>query len=330
MVAGAVLASAAAIAGAVWAVAAIVDDDDYDCCYVDYATSFDFEDQWDDVLGSGPRPDRDRGEKAERRRGKGERYEREWQERPERREQFGRGEREGRHREERHREERHREELRNDKADGSEPSKANSAENSAEECKTVLSLGAGEDAVTVLVCNAPKAEWPEFESDRDRDYFEFRKRPRDFIPFFGMRGEQWPFEGRVWPFGPGMVPGDRDGGHFRDEGFFGDERFFGDGVPFDSEGFFEDGDRGFPFRGDGNENGFCFRQDGGEECLGDFDELSGEEREQLERMMEMLDGLGMGGFFRGLPDFLDEFESEFSEFSESSESRADPSGVTGT
>ena len=354
VVAGAVLASAAAITGAVWAISAIVDDDDdYDdygaCCYEDYATAVTPEELRGAERDWGPRPDRGRGERAERR---AERFDRERSERFDR-DRSKRAERDkrgpGKEREERYG---------STEADGSEPDQADAAEG----CTTVHRFGSGENAVTILVCKAPGAEWPEFEPG-EGGYFRFRKLPQDVFPFFGMGGEQWPFQGRQGPFGPGPMPWDRDGGSledgwpFRDgrpregeppfdlEEFFRGERF-GDGVPFDLEEFFggerfgegelpfdleefleerlDRGDRGFRFRDDGTGDGLCFQL--GEEqeaCIADLDQLSDEERAQFEQMLEMLEDFGLGGFLGGLLDSLDGLELEFPE------SQTEPAGVTG-
>ena len=362
VVAGAVLASAAAITGAVWAVSAIVDDDDdYDdyvaCCYEDYATAVAPEELRGVERDWGPRPDRDRGERAERRRDerldreRGERFDRDRDRNRERGERHKRGP-------DKEREERYG----GNRADGSGPDKPDAAEG----CTTILSFGTGDDAVTVLVCNAPRAAWPDLDPGDEGRSFKFRKLPPDafrFFPFSNPRGERMPFEGGEWPFGPGPMPWDRDGGPFEDgwpfrdgrpregeppfdlEEFFGGERF-GDGVPFDLEEFFggerfgegelpfdleefleerlDRGDRGFRFRDDGTGDGLCFQL--GEEqeaCIADLDQLSDEERAQFEQMLEMLEDFGLGGFLGGLLDSLDGLELEFPE------SQTEPAGVTG-
>lgn len=247
VVAGAVVAGAAAIVGAVWAITAIVDDDDY--AAVDYATSFHREDPREDEFGWGP-PGRDWGERKwgerneQRRsetfeRGNGDRYERDRKERAEGRRQERQERREQREREEREERERaERDREAQSKRDGSADPGLPLA---GDECKTILSLGTGDDAVTVLICNAPGEEWPGFEPRDNGGYFKFRDFPREAFPFFGMRGEQWPFEGRPRPFGPGMAPWDReesfeDGLPFDLEEF---EGLFGDGSPFESDEFFE-------------------------------------------------------------------------------------------
>ncbi len=416
VVAGAVVAGAAAVVGAVWAISAIVDDDDDyrgDCCVVDYATSLEGDGEWGAEWRSGPRAYRDdrherfkrdrrdwsdRRERAERR---PERRDR--RERAKRDERKGRGDRDG------------------ETAHGPGDSSDSGRPLETGKCETVLSFGTGDDAVTILVCNAPGAERPGFEPGGDGDYFEFGKRPRDFwfsplppfSPFYGPDGERpfkdgWSFRdggpfGDGWsfrdggpfkdgwsfrdggPFGDGWSFRDGgpfgDGWSFRDGGPFGDgapfsdgapfgddapfregtpfdleelfefyERFFRDGLPFGSEDFegldglegfegfeglegledlFRDGERGFRFRGngeDGRQGSFCFREgdeEDEEECFSDLDQLSDEEREQLERMMEMLDSFGLGGFFGGLEEFLDGLGLEFPE------SQTEPSGVTG-
>ena len=328
VVTGAVVASAAVVTGAVWAIAAIVDDDDdyhddYAVPYYEegyYLESVDPERSRGAEFGREPHADRDRrDERLDRRRGEGsdrgwykqgERGERDKGEREKRR--YGKtGDEKGDGRAD---------ERADENADGSESGKADAAK----DCMTVLQFGTGDDAVTVLVCNAPRAEWPEFESDRDRDDFDFRSRPRNFFwfsPFFPPFRDGWPFEGDGrpfeefrefneqdgWPFGRGEVPFEGDGRPFEEFG-----ELFGDGVPFDFEGelgdLFRDGDRGFRFRSDGDENGFCFRQDGEERCLSDLGQLSDEEREQLEQMMEMLENFGIGSFFGGLQGFFEELE----------------------
>ena len=116
------------------------------------------------------------------------------------------------------------------------------------------------------------------------------------------------------------------------------EEFFENGSPFDFEGgidgdsdgtlrdFFRDAEREFRFRGDGgdgSQGSFCFSDGDEEQCFSDLDQLSDEEREQLEQMLEMLDGFGPGGFLGGLLDSLDDLEFEFPE------SQTDPSAVTG-
>ena len=383
VVAGAVLTSAAAITGAVWAISAIIDDDDDYRDFGDYAMSIDPDMYPEELRGAekdwGPRPDRDRGERAERRRGerfdreRDERFDRDWDERAERDRRGA-----GRERKERSESE---ESYGSKKPDDGKPDPAAAAEG----CVTILSLGTGDDAVTVLVCNAPGAEWPGFEPGGDGGYFRFRQLPRDafrFFPFSDPGGERLPFGGGLWPFGPGMAPWDRDGRPLEDglpfenrrpfdreefreefEGFFENRRpfesrpfeseqfferfleefdqFFENGLPFDfesdSEGgnggiedffedFFGDGDRGFRFRGDGgdgSQDSFCFRDGDEGQCFSDLGQLSDEEREQLERMMEMLDGFGLGGILGELLDSLDDLELEFSE------SQTDPAGVSG-
>ena len=344
VVAGAVLASAAAITGAVWAISAIVDDDDDDCCYGDYATAVTPEELRGAERDWGPRPDRDRGERAERR---AERFDRE------RSERFDRDRGKRAERDKRGPDKEREERYSSKEADGSEPDQAAAAEG----CTTVHRFGSGENAVTILVCKVPGAEWPEFESG-EGGYFRFRKLPQDVFPFFGMGGEQWPFQGRQRPFGPGPMPWDRDGGPFEDgwpfrdgrprEGgppfdlgeFFGDgelpfdlEEFFeskqfsGDELPFDLEEFLEEqldrGDRGFRFRGDGTGDGLCFQLgEEQEECIADLDQLSDEERAQIEQMLEMLEDFGLGGFFDGLQGLIEEFEPGFTE------TPTDPAGDT--
>jgi len=214
----------------VWAIAAIVDnDDDYrsDCCVVDFATSIDPDGKWGAGSDSGPRAYR------------GDRYERFERDRRDRSEQ---GEYRQERRDRREQAERKERKKHGDRygETGREPGESSDSGLAleTEECKTILSFGTGDDAVTILVCNAPGAEWPGFEPDSDGDYFEFRKRPRGFwfSPFFGPNGE--------WPFRDGMPFGDgapfRNGMPFDLEELY--ERFFRNGLPFDSEGFegFED------------------------------------------------------------------------------------------
>ena len=356
------LASAAAITGAVWAISAIVDDDDDyvdygDCCYGDYATALAPEELRGAERDWGPRPDRDRGERAERR---AERFDRERGERLDR--DRDRGERAERDKRgpDKEREKRYG----SKKADESEPDQAAAAAG----CTTILSFGTGDDVVTVLVCNAPRAAGPDLDPGDEGRSFRFKRLPRDafrFFPFSDPRGERMPFEGGEWPFGPGPMPWYRDGGPFEDgwpfrdgrprdgeppfdleeffrgerfgdgelpfdlEEFFEGERFSGDEPPFDLEEFLEErldrGDRGFRFRDDGTGDGLCFQLgEEQEECIADLDQLSQEEREQFEQMLEMLEDFGLGGFLGGLLDSLDGPELEFPE------SQTDPAGVTGT
>lgn len=299
VVAGSAVAGAAAIVGAVWAIAVIVDDeDDYrgDCCVVDFATSIDPDGKWGAESDAGPRAYRgDRYERFERDRSEPGEYR---QERRDRSEQAKRDKRK----------------KRGDRSGetGREPGESSDSGLAleSEECKTILSLGTGDDAVTVLVCNAPGAGWPGFEPGGDGDYFEFRERPRGFrfSPFFGPNGEwpfqdgwafrdRTPFEDRV-PF-RNAVPFDlkelyerffRNGLLFDSqgtEGFEGSEdpfrdgelpfdlgEFFGDGeLPFDLEGFFEseqfsgneppfDLEEFLEERLDRGDQGFRFRSDG--------------------------------------------------------------------
>ena len=163
--------------------------------------------------------------------------------------------------------------------------------------------------------------------------------PFDFGEFFDGRGDGPPFDREGRPFGDGPP---FDFGEFFGEGrpfeeSFGDGvpfdfgEFFGDGVPFDLREFegelgdlFREGDRGFQFRSDGTQDGFCFQLgEEQEECIAGLDQLSDDEREQLEQMLEMLDDFGLGGFFDGLQGFLEELEPGFPE------SSTEPSGVSG-
>ena len=387
VVAGTVVASAAAIVGAVWAITAIVDDDDYrDCCGADFATSFDFDGKRAPIRIQDLGWDRD---------GRSDRFERDRSDRPE-------FERKRDHRERREHTERAERKDRNGKAEHElDESGDLGPPYGFENCERVLSVGRGDDAVTILVCNAPDAEWPEFEPGGDGDYFEFRKGPRAFrfAPFFGENSER-PFnEGGPfkdgWSFGDGGPFKDGwsfgDGGPFKDgvpfdleelyEQFFenglpfdledlegleefedlerfggmdGLEDLFGEGLPFDLEDLegleeledlgeledmleeleemegledlFGEGERGFRFRGDGEDGRrgrFCFSEGEDEQCFGGLDQLSDEDLEQLERMMEMLDGFGLSGFFGVLEEFLDGLEPEFPE------SQTEQSGLTG-
>lgn len=316
LVAGAMLAGAAAIVGAVWAIAAITDDD-YDDYAVDFGVDFAvpyygegyypyygegyYEEsvapEWSrrDEFGRERRADRDQRWRFDRDRS--ERFDR------------GSGKRTDRDKYERKGGDRQ------DSSEGSEPSSP-----AAEECWTIHRFGSGENAVTILVCKAPGAEWPEFEPGDEGGYSRFRKLPKDAFPFFGMGGDQWPFLGHQRPFGPGPMPWDRGGGPFEDgwpfrdgrpregeppfdlEEFFGGERFGDDGVPFDLEEFFGEG---VPFDL--------------EELL---EERPDEERAQLEQMLEMLENFGLEGFLGGLLDFLEELEPGFTE------TPTDPAGAT--
>lgn len=321
MVAGAVLASAAAITGAVWAISAIVDDDDdyRACCYEDYATAVTPEELRGAERDWGPRRDSDRGERAERRRG--ERFDRE------RSERFDRDRGKRAERDKRGPDKEHEERYGGNRGDGSGPDKPDAAEG----CTTILSFGTGDDAVTVLVCNAPRAAWPDLDSGDEGRSFKFRKLPPDafrFFPFSDPRGERMPFEGGEWLFGPGPMPWDRDGGPFEDGRPFRDGRPREGGPPFDLEEFFRGerfGDSELPF--DLQEffgDGLCFQL--GEEqeaCIADLDQLSDEERAQFEQMLEMLEDFGLGGFLGGLLDSLDGLELEFPQ------PQTEPAGVTG-
>ena len=301
-------------------------DDDYDdCCYADYATSGGRKGRGTE-FGWGPGAEHERRGRSEResrepferdRRGQADRRN---QDRQERRDQAERKEREERDRNE------HAEP--GESADPGLPVET-------EECETVLSFGTGEDAVTVLICNAPRTEWREYKPGddkpgEDRGDFEFKDRPRDFFPFsphFGWKGERWPFEGGGWPFGRGPVPFEGGGWPFgrgpvpfEDGGWpfgRGSVPFEGGGWPFENElpfdfgDLFRDGNGGFLFGGDGSEDGFCFGQGDETECLSGPDQLSDEEREQLESFLD-----GLRGFFDGL-------ELEFPQ------SSTDPDGATG-
>ncbi len=332
---GAVLASAAAIAGAVWAISAIVGEDDYyyDCCYVDYATSGDPEGSWEPEFGRGFGAEHERRGWSERE--SREPFERDRREQADRRKKDRQERRELAEREEREERDRNEHAEPGESADSGHPV-------ATEECETVLSFGTGEDAVTVLICNAPRTEWredkPGAKPGDDRGDFDFRDRPRDsfpFSPYFGWKGDGWPFEGDGRPFGRGPAPSDRDGWPFEGDGrpfgrgpmpFEGDGWPFEGGLPYDFKDLFGDGEGGFWFGSDGNEDGFCFGQGDDTECFSgldsDLDRLSDEEREQLERMMEMFfSGFGPESFFDGLEGFFEGLEFELPE------SSTDPPGA---
>ncbi|MYK74700.1 MAG: hypothetical protein F4017_08950 [Acidimicrobiaceae bacterium] len=336
LVAGTVLAGAAAIVGAVWAVTAIADDDHRhgDDVAVSYFAPYEEGAHYEesavpersrrDQFGRAPRADRDqrwrfgrdhRDRRDRPHRDRGEKHDRDTGKRTFR----------GAHEHENE----HEDGDRQRRSEGSEPSRP-----AAEECLTIHRFGRGEDAVMILVCRPPGAEWPEFEPG-EGGYFGFRGLPRDAFPFFGMGGHQWPFHGRQRPFGPGPVPWDRDGRPFEDGWPFRDGRPRDGGRPFDLEEFFRDerfGDGGLPFDlGELLEDGVPF--DLGElledgvpfdlEELFEGEQLSDEEREQLEQMLEMLEGFDLGSFLDGLLDSLDGLEFEFPE------SQNDPAGASG-
>ena len=178
-----------------------------------------------------------------------------------------------------------------------------------ERCKPILSLGTGEDALTVVICNLPRAELPESDhggGSGDFDYFEFKRGP-GVLPFLGPKGLPW-LDGDGWPFGG-------DGPFGRGEVPFGGDGPFGRGeVPFgggwlferDGEGLSPDDSGGFWFGsedGEAGEEGFCLDDDGEVFCLNGGEELSDEQREQLEELMESFRQFGLDGF---LEDFLGE------------------------
>ena len=265
VVAGAVLAGAAAVVGAVWAVTAILDDDDHAPYYADYAASLPSDDAWHEEFGSDPR-DRDRGELKEWRsgerleRGDRDHRERDLREQDERKgqERRDRREREGRERAERDREAQSGRDEWPD-SDWSSP---------RGRCRTILNFGTGDDAVAVLVCRAPGAGWPGFEPRDDGEHFGgegfgFGMLPRDafpFLPDFDRRGERWPFKDggafRGWrPFlderffeDDGYFEGDDAYG---DDGYFEGDDAYGEGLPFDVEEFLESLGAGVPFLDDG-------------------------------------------------------------------------------
>ncbi len=275
IVIGAVLAVAAAAVGAAWAVVAIADNDNDD----DYAGH--------EQLGyDNGAADRESGRFERFERDRRERLEPERQERWERREQSQRDPRERREQAERDRK------GQIERDDSFEPDKTYGTER----CKPILSLGTGEDALTVVICNLPRAELPESDhggGSGDFDYFEFKRGP-GVLPFLGRKGLPW-LDGDGWPFGG-------DGPFGRGEVPFGGGWLFerdGEGLsPDDSGGFWfgsEDGEAG--------EEGFCLDDDGEVFCLNGGEELSDEQREQLEELMESFRQFGLDDF---LEDFLGE------------------------
>ena len=309
---GAALAIAAVAVGAAWAIVAIADDDDRSARH---------EQRFDDdeaAIRDGDRReqfDRERRERQERR----EQAQRERDERMERLEELKREreQRSGRIEElKRERQER----LDDAPRDGS----ARPGRPSTEGCRTILSLGEGDDALTVLVCNLPQAEMWQFENefgpDDDLEGFEgfmFRPGPQGFAPFelfelfrgledYGFEGfdlerfedsegfeglDGIPWRGRDgWPFGRGEWP-------------------FGGG-----DGGFPDGGRGFWFDGQDGDGGnglerFCFGENGEMNCFGngdgegiqELDGLSEEEQRQLDEWMESFRRFGLGRFLEDFP-----------------------------
>ena len=360
---GAVLAIAAVVVGAVWAVTAVVGgDDDYyhgddDYYHGDYGDDDYYHGDYgdDDYYDHDDRYDGDR--RKARRTGEGKGFYDKWRQR-ERRERyeykgFERGEPEGR-----------------DHEPAESDELAESAESFAgEDCRAVLRLGTGDDAVTVVLCNLPEADVPELELDRDFEGFGFRSPPRGLFPFIApfMSPDFEPparrFEGEGWPFGGGHPFRDgsfRDGGPcggghpfpdgwpFGGDGPYGGEHPFGGEWPFDSDlavpygegwgfdgdlgGPFGDGGRGFWFESEGIEDGdgrneeFCVGEDGEMSCFGGG--LSGEQREDLERLMESFRQFGLADF---LDDFLEGFfgESGLESWFDSDASRDESGGTSG-
>ncbi|MCY3616410.1 MAG: hypothetical protein OXG66_01945 [Acidimicrobiaceae bacterium] len=308
---GAALAIAAVAVGAAWAIVAIADDDDRSTR----------DEQRFDAAGAAIRDD-DRREQFDReRRERQERREQAQRERDERMERLEELKREREQRSDRLEELKRERQERLDDApqDGS----ARPGKHSTEGCRTILSLGEGDDALTVLICNLPQAEpWPfepgfedEFEPG---DGFEFRRGPRDLAPLFEMfemfenfrgfdgfdfeRFEDFEgFEGRDgipwrgrdgWPFGRGQWPFGADG-----------------------EGGFPDGGRGFWFDGQDGDRGngierFCFGENGAMACFGDgegFEELDQLSEEQLRELDEWMESFRQFGPGRFLEEFLEDY-----------------------
>ena len=327
IVIGAVLAVAAAAVGAAWAVVAIADNDNDD----DYAGH--------EQLGyENGAADRESGRFERFERDRRERLEPERQERWERREQSQRDPLERWKRWERWERREQAERGRKgqiERDESFEPDKTYGTER----CKPILSLGTGEDALTVVICNLPRAELPESDhggGSGDFDYFEFKRGP-GVLPFLGPKGlpwldgDGWPFggdgpfgRGEVpfggdGPFGRGEVPFGGDGPFGRGEVPFGGDGPFGRDLPFergpfgggwlferDGEGLSPDDSGGFWFGsedGEAGEEGFCLDDDGEVFCLNGGEELSDEQREQLEELMESFRQFGLDDF---LEDFLGE------------------------
>ena len=303
---GAALAIAAVAVGAAWAIVAIADDDDRSARHerfeADEAAGVD-----DDRRRQFDRDRQERWERAQRERG--ERMERLEELKREREERSGRLEELKRKWRER--------QLDDAPRDGS----ARPGKPSTEECRTILSLGEGDDALTVLICNLPQAEPWQFERGFEDEFepgdgFEFRRGPRGLAPLFEMfenfRGFEnfleglegldgfgdfenfrgLPWQGRDgWPFGRGQWP-------------FGSD---GDGGFPDGRGFWFDGRNGD--RGSGIER-FCFGENGEMSCFGDgegleeLEELSEEQQQQLDEWMESLRQFGPGRF---LEEFLEDY-----------------------
>ena len=309
---GAALAIAAVAVGAAWAIVAIADDDDRSARH---EQSFDADEAAGGDDDRRDQFDRDRQERRERaQRERDERLERLEELKREREERSGRIEELKREWQERR--------LDDAPRDGSaEPGRP-----STEECRTILSLGEGDDALTVLICNLPQAEPWQFERRFEDEFepdegFEFRRGRRDLAPLFEMFENFRGFE----PF-RGLDDledffGDIDG--LDDlEGFFegiedledldGFEGFEGwDGIPWRGRNgwsfgrgqwpFGADGDGGFPGggrgfwsdledgdRGSGIERRFCFGENGEMSCFGDGEGLEelGELSEEQQRELE--------------------------------------------
>ena len=319
------LACAAVIAGAVWAIAAIVDDDDEDAPLFGVAPSFD---------GRHDDDDRRKGRDDRGPSKGGDKFERE--------------ERERRGDERRGRDFKDRDSEKWAKPDGWTDSDRPFP---TEGCRKILSLGVGDEAVTLFVCNLPGGEsHEELELDEMFEDGTIPDLPLELLPFFGLMGEDWfegdggpfgpfgPFgerwpEGDEWPFGgegrpfrgerpqfeDAPWPFDGDGGSFgwvpvpldRDGGSFGwipvpegdgglfDEDMYDERWPFGGgmEIPFGNGARGFWYGNDGAEDGFCFSQGDQMNCYSDSDLLPGDAASQFEQLMEMLREVGLGDLF---------------------------------
>ena len=277
---GAALAIAAAALGAAWAIVAIADSDD------DRAAPYDRRSDDSSSLDKTPGRDGDRQERFDRdrqdRHEQREQAQRERDQRLERLEELKR-DREARSSRLKELKREWQEKLDDAPRDGS--GKPYSVEPySAEECRTILSLGAGDDAVTVLICGVPEAETWRFERK-----FEQESEPgEDFRGFDGLNG---------FDFGPdprGLAP------LFE---MFKDLEDF-EGFPGGGRGFWfgsEDGDRG------GIERRFCFGGNGEMSCFGsgegleELGELSEEQQQELEEWMESFRRFGPGRFLDGIP-----------------------------
>lgn len=269
---GAALAIAAAGVGAAWAIVAIADDDD------DRAAPYARRSDDPSSLDKTPGRDGDRQDRYKQR-------EQAQRERDQRLERFEELKRDREARSSRLKELKREWQEKLDDAPRDDLGKPYSVEPySAEECRTILSLGAGDDAVTVLICGVPEAETWRFErkfeqeSEPGEDFrgfdglngFDFRPGPRGLAPLFEMFKDLEDFEG---------FPGG------------------GRGFWFGSE----DGDRG------GIERGFCFGGNGEMSCFGsgegleELGELSEEQQQELEEWMESFRQFGPGRFLDGIP-----------------------------